>query len=346
MQGRMDAAVALSRDDLRQGRGGQHRRRLPRRRRFHRLGQGEAGTLLRHALSRPLRSRLRQAHARGLALRRPRRGIPRRRKLARRLPQRGLSEGTHGDRGTANPSVQDMIAPAQDKQKEIAFFDGHAAADDYDVFTPQSSARLIDAFVKLTGLPRSARVIDLGCGSGTFTALLARVGLDISAKLVAVGRRKHPQIEFVAGDIERLPFPAASFDGALLSGVVHHFPDPSPCAAETFRLLRPRGRFLAFDPNRMNPFMWLYRDRASPFYSSVGVTENERPVLAREVAAVFERAGFAVSSHYLSGLAYRYVASRRAQLALPLYNFIDRALFGLPVMEQLRPFVITAGAKR
>jgi len=108
----------------------------------------------------------------------------------------------------------------QDKQKEIAFFDRHAAADDYDVFTPQSSARLVDAFVKLTGLPPGARVIDLGCGSGTFTALLARagfdsVGLDISAKLVAVGRRKHPQIEFVAGDIERLPFPAASFDGAL-----------------------------------------------------------------------------------------------------------------------------------
>jgi ubiquinone/menaquinone biosynthesis C-methylase UbiE len=219
--------------------------------------------------------------------------------------------------------VQDKT---QDKQKEIAFFDGHAAADDYDVFTPQSSARLIDAFVKLTKLPPGARVIDLGCGSGTFTALLARagfdcVGLDISAKLVAVGRRKHPRIEFVAGDIERLPFPDASFDGALLSGVVHHFPDPSPCAAETFRLLRPRGRFLAFDPNRMNPFMWLYRDRASPFYSSVGVTENERPVLAREVAAVFERAGFTVSSHYLSGLAYRYVASRR-------------------------PFVLTAGAKR
>jgi len=234
--------------------------------------------------------------------------------------------------------VQDK---AQDKEKEIAFFDRHAAADDYDVFTPQSSARLIDAFVKLTGLPPGARVIDLGCGSGTFTALLARagfdcVGLDISAKLVAVGRRKHPRIEFVAGDIERLPFPAASFDGALLSGVAAM----SGCGHIAY------GRFLAFDPNRMNPFMWLYRDRASPFYSSVGVTENERPVLAREVAAVFERAGFAVSSHYLSGLAYRYVASRRAQLALPLYNFIDSAVFGLGVMERLRPFVLTIGAKR
>ena len=243
-----------------------------------------------------------------------------------------------------------MAASAQDKQKEIAFFDGHAAADDYDVFTPQASARLAEAFVTLTGLKPGARVIDLGCGSGTFTALLVHagyncVGLDISAKLLEVGRRKHPQIEFVAGDIEHMPFPRESFDGALLSGVVHHFPDPSPCAKETFRLLRPRGRFLAFDPNRMNPFMWLYRDRASPFYNSVGVTANERPVLAREVRATFARAGFSVTSHYLSGLAYRYVASARARLVLPIYNFVDNALFGLPLMERLRPFVLTAGEK-
>jgi ubiquinone/menaquinone biosynthesis C-methylase UbiE len=243
-----------------------------------------------------------------------------------------------------------MAASTQDKEKEIAFFDGHAAADDYDVFTPQASTRLAEAFVNLTGLKPGARVIDLGCGSGTFTALLARagydcVGLDISAKLLEVGRHKHPQIEFVAGDIEHLPFPGESFDGALLSGVVHHFPDPSPCAKETFRLLRPRGRFLAFDPNRMNPFMWLYRDRASPLYSSVGVTPNERPVLAREVRVTFARAGFSVTSHYLSGLAYRYVASSRARLVLPIYNFIDSALFGLPLMERLRPFVLTAGEK-
>jgi len=38
--------------------------RLHDRRLLHRLGQGEAGALLRHALSRPVRARLRQAHAR------------------------------------------------------------------------------------------------------------------------------------------------------------------------------------------------------------------------------------------------------------------------------------------
>jgi ubiquinone/menaquinone biosynthesis C-methylase UbiE len=239
----------------------------------------------------------------------------------------------------------------QNKQTEIAFFDGHAADDDYDVFAPQASARLIDQFVRLSALPASSRVADLGCGSGTFTHLLQRagydcVGLDISGKLIEVGRRKHPGIELLQGDIEHLPFADASFDGVLLSGVVHHFPDPSRCASEVFRILRPQGRFVAFDPNRMNPFMWLYRDPTSPFYSSLGVTANERPVLAHRVAAVFEGAGFDVSTHYLSGLAYRYVASARGRLVLPIYNLIDATVFGLSVMERFRPFVLTAGAKR
>jgi ubiquinone/menaquinone biosynthesis C-methylase UbiE len=239
----------------------------------------------------------------------------------------------------------------QDKQAEISFFDAHAHADAYDVFTPEASARLIESFVRLSGLPRGARVIDLGCGSGVFTHLLARagyhcVGLDISGKLLEVGRSKHPGLAFVQGDIEKLPLMRESFDGALLSGVVHHLPDPSRCAAEVFRILRPGGRFVAFDPNRMNPFMWLYRDRSSPFYSSVGVTANERPVLAREVARIFEHAGFAVTSHYLAGLAYRYVASARARLLLPIYNFLDARLFALPFTERFAPFVLTAGVKK
>jgi ubiquinone/menaquinone biosynthesis C-methylase UbiE len=238
----------------------------------------------------------------------------------------------------------------QDKQKEITFFDGHATDADYDVFTPQANKRLVDAFVRLSGLSPGARVADLGCGSGTFSSLLARAGyvctgLDISPKLIGLGRREHPGIEFVEGDVEHLPFPDASFDGVLLGGVVHHIPDPALCAAEVFRVLRPDGRFVAFDPNRMHPLMWLYRDRASPFYSQVGVTDNERPVLAHQVAAAFTRAGFAVSSHYLSGLAYRYVASPRTRALLPIYNLIDAALFGLPFMKRWRPFVLTVGTK-
>src|SRR5262249_52489100 len=150
---------------------------------------------------------------------------------------------------------------------------------------------------------------------------------------------------FIEGDVERLPFPPASFDGVLLSGIVHHLPDPARCAAEVFRILRSDGRFVAFDPNRRNPFMWLYRDRSSPFYSSVGVTENERPVLARKTAAVFRLAGFAVDTDYLSNLHYRYVASAKVRWLLPVYNAIDGVVFSLPFTKPFRSFVLTFGEK-
>src|SRR5215510_3603431 len=235
---------------------------------------------------------------------------------------------------------------AQDKGKEIAFFDAHAEHDAYDVFTPQANERIIGAFVRLSGLPRGARVADLGCGSGVFTELLRQqgfqsVGLDISPKLIELGRRKYPGLELIEGDAENLPFEIGSLDGVLLSGLVHHFPDPRKVASEVRRVLRSAGRFVAFDPNRMNPFMWLYRDRSSPFYSSVGVTENERPVLAREISEVFRKAGFGVHTDYVSNLSYRYLASSKMRWLLPAYNAVDRLLFAPEFMKPMRSFVLT-----
>ncbi len=245
---------------------------------------------------------------------------------------------------------QSNVVTVQDKAKEIEFFDRHAAKDDYNVFTDAASRKLVASFVRLSGLPPGARVADLGCGSGVFTSLLYEqgydvVGLDISPKLLQLARVKYQKIEFLEGDVEALPFPAESFDGILLGGIVHHFPDPSRCAAEVYRVLKPGGRFVAFDPNRRNPFMWLYRDKDSPYYSSKGVTANERPMLAHYIASVFAAAGFQTHTSYLAGLSYRYVASPLVRLGLPVYNFLDSFMFRPSFMKRFSPFVLTFGNK-
>jgi ubiquinone/menaquinone biosynthesis C-methylase UbiE len=238
----------------------------------------------------------------------------------------------------------------QDKQKEIAFFDAHAASAEYDVFTPQANARLIAAFVRLSELPHGARVADLGCGSGVFTELLQRegyaaVGFDINAKLVALGRSKYPGLDLIEADAENLPVDSESLDGVLLSGLLHDFPDPTRLIGEVCRVLKPGGRFVGFDPNRLNPIMWLYRDRSSPFYSPIGVTENERPILAWRMAQMFRDQSFSVRIDYLAGLAYRYVASQRTRALLPIYNFIDEIIFNTAIVKPFRPFVLTSGEK-
>lgn len=242
----------------------------------------------------------------------------------------------------------------QDKAKEIEFFDRHAKADEYNVFSPQSNELLISSCLRLAGLQPPAKVADLGCGSGIFSSILAEksfdvTGIDISPGMIEMAKSKYPKekykANFAVGDVEALDMADASLDGVLLSGLLHHLPDPSACIREVHRVLKPGGVFMAFDPNRLNPFMYLYRDRSSPFYSSKGVTENERPVLAKPLAQAFRAAGFQVKTDYLSNLQYRYVASPVMRVLLPAYNLVDSLVFSLPFLRPMRAFVLTTGQK-
>ncbi len=238
----------------------------------------------------------------------------------------------------------------QDKLAERAFFSGHAASDGYNVFSGPYTLKLFRRCVELAQLKPGAAVADVGCGSGVFSRLLREhgfktVGLDLSYSLLAVGRRKCSGLDLVAGDAERLPFPSESLDGVMLSGIVHHLPEPGRCAGEVFRVLKPGGVFVAFDPNRLNPFMYLYRDRSSPFYSSRGVTPNERPVVPKRVRSVFSNAGFRVAPSEYMSMRYRYIADSRMKFFLLLYNGIESILFGPEALKRYRVFVLSYGFK-
>lgn len=239
----------------------------------------------------------------------------------------------------------------QNKIAELTFFSDHAKVDEYNVFTEASTRSLFNRCLQLTCLQPGTLVADIGCGSGVFTQLLHKnninaIGLDLSHPLLAVGRHRYPGANFVVGDAEILPLPTGKIDGVLLSGIIHHLPDPSQCAKEVFRILKPGGAFIAFDPNRRNPFMYLYRDRSSPFYSSVGVTANERPVIPERVKATFAEAGFQVApSDYIS-MSYKYIADSRMKYLMSLYNSIESILFALPMSKRFRAFAITYGFKK
>jgi demethylmenaquinone methyltransferase / 2-methoxy-6-polyprenyl-1,4-benzoquinol methylase len=96
--------------------------------------------------------------------------------------------------------------------------------------------------------PRSGeRVLDIAAGTGTSAAAIAKAGaevvaLDFSAGMIAEGRRRHPGIEFVEGDAERLPFDDASFDAVTISFGLRNVEHPQVALAEMFRVLVPGGR--------------------------------------------------------------------------------------------------------
>jgi SAM-dependent methyltransferase len=94
-------------------------------------------------------------------------------------------------------------------------------------------------------------IYDLGCGPGQTTAFLhgcgARVcGMDLSPELLREARRRHPAIDFAAGDMLALPLASASAAGiAAFYAIVHFSPAQLEQAfAEFHRVLVPGGRLL------------------------------------------------------------------------------------------------------
>jgi SAM-dependent methyltransferase len=96
----------------------------------------------------------------------------------------------------------------------------------------------------------AARALDAGCGTGFQSALLTELGwqthgVDVSAGLLAVARRRRPDAAFALGSVEALPYPDAGFDAVVCCGSTLSFvDDPARALAEMGRVLRPGGRLL------------------------------------------------------------------------------------------------------
>ncbi len=110
---------------------------------------------------------------------------------------------------------------------------------------------VIGLFADLVKAGGGGPVADLGCGPGRLTPHLARLGLDVfgvdlSAGMIEVARREHPQLRFEVGSMAALSLPDASLAGALAWYSLIHIPtaDLPPVLSELHRVLAPGGRLV------------------------------------------------------------------------------------------------------
>jgi ubiquinone/menaquinone biosynthesis C-methylase UbiE len=96
------------------------------------------------------------------------------------------------------------------------------------------------------------RVLDVGCGTGDYLRVMAplvapgaAVGIDLSAALIALARRRAVpapgRVLFQVGDARELPFAGAAFDRVVANQVLLHLADPWQAVAEMRRVLEPGG---------------------------------------------------------------------------------------------------------
>lgn len=95
---------------------------------------------------------------------------------------------------------------------------------------------LADCFAQLA--PRSARVVDVGCGDGLVAAVLQRRRPDLIISGIDVLPRSHTHIPVEMFDGSRIPFDDQSFDVVLFSDVLHHTADPAILLCEARRVAK------------------------------------------------------------------------------------------------------------
>jgi demethylmenaquinone methyltransferase/2-methoxy-6-polyprenyl-1,4-benzoquinol methylase len=93
------------------------------------------------------------------------------------------------------------------------------------------------------------KILDIAAGTGTSAKAIAKSGaevvaLDFSPGMVAEGRRRHPDLTFVEGDAEALPFPPSSFDVVTISFGLRNVNNPQLALGEMYRVLKPGGRLV------------------------------------------------------------------------------------------------------
>ena len=138
-------------------------------------------------------------------------------------------------------------------------------------------------------------ILDVAAGTGSSTVAFAGPGIrlvagDFSEGMLAEGRKRHPEIEFVFADATELPFKENEFDAVTISFGLRNVVDVDKALAEFYRVTKPGGRVVVCEFSKVNGFLGalynFYLQRILPLLSRVASkTPEAYSYLSESIAA-------------------------------------------------------------
>lgn len=195
---------------------------------------------------------------------------------------------------------------SKDPGQVAAMFDGVAERYDLtnDLLAAGQTRRWRRAVVRAVDPRPGMRILDLAAGTGTSSVPFAEAGAevvpaDFSLGMLRVGRRRQPELPFVAADGLALPFADGAFDAATISFGLRNLADRHAGLAELLRVVRPGGRLVVceFSHPTWGPLRTAYTEylmRALPAIATRIATNPQAYVyLAESIRAWPDQRGLA-----------------------------------------------------
>jgi ubiquinone/menaquinone biosynthesis C-methylase UbiE len=185
---------------------------------------------------------------------------------------------------------------------ENAYFKKEAASryDSARHLPPQTKILWVNALKSFIPEQEIRKVLDLGCGTGRFTAALGKtfgcpvVGIEPSAAMLDIARsRNEPNVEWKQGHAEAIALENQAVDLVYMSQVFHHFVEPRQALQEINRVLTPAGYLAIRNGTREHngELAWLN------FFPEALDIEEQRTPSAQELKELVCGQSFAMISH-------------------------------------------------
>lgn len=175
-----------------------------------------------------------------------------------------------------------------------------AAEDIWNWASPAGQVRArrrAEMFARLGGLRAGVRALEVGCGTGLFTSLVAASGADITAvdispDLLATARARSEcaGVQFKLADVHTACDVGGPYDVIYGSSVLHHL-DMAAAMPVLYNALRPGGRLVFTEPNMANPQVWLER-HVPAIRRAVGASPDETAFYRTGLTRLLRRTGF------------------------------------------------------